>query len=116
ISGIGFALLETYKATGEEKYRAAVSSIIIILKDRAISTGKGVEWNGTTDIIAGTAGIGLFLLYAAKELPDNSLFQIANQAGRQLISLGQAEKTGTKWAMNTSFPRLMPNFSHGTAG
>jgi lantibiotic modifying enzyme len=33
-----------------------------------------------------------------------------------LIDLERPEAGGMKWAMNPKFPRLMPNFSHGTAG
>ncbi|MEW6129622.1 MAG: lanthionine synthetase LanC family protein [Acidobacteriota bacterium] len=116
IAGIGFALTETYKASKDDRYRQAALRVTQILKDRANRAGKGIEWNDTTDIIAGSAGIGLFLLYAARELGDGSLQGIAADAGRRLIELGQPEAGGTKWAMNKSFPRLMPNFSHGTAG
>jgi lantibiotic modifying enzyme len=37
-------------------------------------------------------------------------------AGARLLELGRAEHGGLKWAMNPTFARLMPNFSHGTAG
>jgi lantibiotic modifying enzyme len=125
IAGLGFALLETFKATGDEKYRQAAVRVTQRLKEsaRAIDVRPqsrrfiaGVEWNDTTDIIAGGAGTGLFLLYAAKELGDPALRRLAALAGMQLIALGKEEAGGMKWAMNKDFPRLMPNFSHGTAG
>jgi lantibiotic modifying enzyme len=125
IAGIGFALLETYKATGDEKYKQATLRVIRRLKESARSIDimpqnrrliRGADWNDTTDIIAGSAGTGLFLLYAAKELKDSALRNLAARAGTQLIALGKAEAGGLKWAMNKDFPRLMPNFSHGTAG
>ena len=31
-------------------------------------------------------------------------------------SLGRPKNGGLDWAMDPSYPRLMPNFSHGTAG
>lgn len=116
LAGLGFALVETYKVTKDEKYRSAAMRVAQLLKDRAGRAGRGIEWNDSTDIISGNAGIGLFLLYAARELGDASLQQLAVQAGQRLIEVGQPEAGGTKWAMNKSFPRLMPNFSHGTAG
>lgn len=125
IAGIGFALIETYKATSDEKYKQAAIRVLQMLKERARRIDvrpesrlyiAGADWNDTTDIIAGSAGIGLFLLYAAKELGDSSLRTLAALAGMQLIALGKAEAGGMKWAMNKDFPRLMPNFSHGTAG
>src|SRR4030095_8358140 len=65
IAGIGFVLNETFKATGDSKYRDGAIHCAKLLGERAKKTGKGIEWNDTTDIIAGGAGIGLFLLYAA---------------------------------------------------
>src|SRR5262249_5421729 len=58
----------------------------------------------------------LFLLYAARELKDPSALELATLAGRRLIELEKADAGGLKWAMDSKFPRLMPNFSHGTAG
>ncbi len=116
VAGIGFALLETYRATGNEKYRQGAWQCAALLKARAAKAGKGIEWNDTTDIISGGAGIGLFLIYAARELKEPSLRDLAVQDARRLVELGRPEKSGRKWAMNPTFQRLMPNFSHGTAG
>ncbi len=116
IAGIGFVLTETFKATGESKYRQAALQCTRLLIERAKTAGKGIEWNDTTDIIAGGAGIGLFLLYAARELNEPTLRRLAIQDADRLIELAKTENTGLKWAMNPTFARLMPNFSHGTAG
>jgi lantibiotic modifying enzyme len=125
VAGIGLALIETFKATRDERYKQAAVRVTRLLKERAHTVDlnpqsrrliQGVEWNDTTDIIAGSAGTGLFLLYAARELSDPSLKALAAQAGKRLIAAGKPEAGGVKWAMNKDFPRLMPNFSHGTAG
>lgn len=125
IAGIGFALIETFKATRDDRYKQAAVRVTQMLKERARTIDlqpqsrryiAGVEWNDTTDIIAGSAGTGLFLLYAANELGDPSLNALAAKAGMRLMALGGPEAGGLKWAMNKDFPRLMPNFSHGTAG
>ena len=116
IAGIGFALTETFKATRNEKYRRGASQCAALLAVRATKVGKGIEWNDATDVISGGAGIGLFLLYAARELNEPSFRDLAIQDARRLIELGRPEKSGLKWAMTPTFERLMPNFSHGTAG
>ena len=116
IAGIGFALTETFKATGNEKYRQGAWQCAAMLAVRARKAGKGIEWNDTTDVISGGTGIGLFLLYAARELKEPSLRDLAIQDARRLIELGRPDKNGLKWAMTPTFERLMPNFSHGTAG
>lgn len=125
VAGIGFALIETFKATRDDRYKQAAVRVTRMLKEQAHMVDlkpesrrviSGVEWNDTTDIIAGAAGTGLFLLYAASELNDPSLKMLAARAGKRLIAIGKPEAGGLKWAMNKDFPRLMPNFSHGTAG
>src|SRR4030095_5901134 len=116
IAGIGFVLNETFKATGDSKYRDGAIRCAKLLGERAKKTGKGIEWNDTTDIIAGGAGIGLFLLYAARELKEPAYRELAIKAAERLIELGQPESNGIKWRMSPGFARLMPNFSHGTAG
>jgi len=116
LAGIGFTLNEVAKATHEPKYREGALRVVDVLKTKAVEAGAGVEWNDTTDIISGSSGIGLFLLYAAKELESTEARELATRAGRRLIELGQREAGGLKWAMSRGTPRLMPNFSHGTAG
>lgn len=116
LSGIGFALQETNKITGDDRYRDGAKRCLELLAKSARRTGKGVEWNDCTDIIHGSAGIGLFLLYAAREFNDNPARDLAAQAGERLIELGKPANGGLKWAMTPGFNPLMPNFSHGTAG
>jgi lantibiotic modifying enzyme len=76
-----------------------------------------VEWSPVTDVISGTAGIGLYLISAARDLDRDDALELAAAAGRRLIAQGMAAEGGLKWAMQPSNPtRLYPNFSHGTAG
>jgi lantibiotic modifying enzyme len=116
LAGIGFTLGETWRATKDERYRRGVLNIVGILSRNAGAVGKGVQWNNTTDVISGSAGIGLFLLYADDLFHDPDSRPLAMRAGDRLLGVAIAEKGGSKWAMNPSFPRLMPNFAHGTAG
>jgi len=116
IAGIGFTLVETYKATKDPKYQQGALQCVKLIEDRAVKVGKGVQWSDTTDIIAGNAGTALFLLYAARELKQPAARDLAIQAGERLIELGQLAEGGLKWAMDPKYSRLMPNFSHGTAG
>lgn len=116
LSGIAFALEETYKAAKDEKYRRAFLDCLERIRSAAAPSGGGVEWTTTTDIISGGAGTGLFLIYAFHETGDRAWLDLAARAGARLIELGRPENGGLKWAMDPAFPRLMPNFSHGTAG
>jgi lantibiotic modifying enzyme len=116
LAGFGFALEETFKASGDPKYQEGARACLKRIREHAKSTGKGIQWSETTDIISGNSGTGLFLLYAARALNDAAARDLAAQAGQRLIEVGKPEGPGVKWAMDPKFPRLMPNFSHGTAG
>jgi lantibiotic modifying enzyme len=116
VSGIGYCLEETYRATKQDKYRQGAVRCLNLLKQWAEEKEDGIQWSETTDIISGNAGTGLFLLYLAEEWKDESVLDMARKVGDRLLSLGIPAEGGTKWAMNPQYPRLMPNFSHGTAG
>jgi lantibiotic modifying enzyme len=116
LSGIGFVLEETYRASGDERYRKGFLDALGRIASSAVTAGSGIEWSTTTDIISGNAGTGLFLIYAFRETGDQAWLDLAAKAGTRLVELGRPENGGLKWAMDPSFPRLMPNFSHGTAG
>jgi len=116
LSGVLFALEETFKATRDQKYRKGFVDGLEKIGQGAVEKGAGVEWSSVTDIIGGSAGTGLFLIYAYHETKDRAWLDLAARAGTRLIELGKPENGGLKWAMDPEFPRLMPNFSHGTAG
>jgi lantibiotic modifying enzyme len=116
VAGLGFTFGETWRATKDEKYRKAALGTVRMLTEKTAVVGKGVQWNNSNDIISGSAGIGLFLLYAAGTLKDDQATFLAVRAADRLLEVGVADKGGTRWAMDPVSPRLMPNFSHGTAG
>jgi lantibiotic modifying enzyme len=116
LAGSAFVLQETAKATGDRRFADGARRATEMIVQGAKPAGAGVEWGDTTDIISGSAGTGLFLLYAAREFQKPALAQLAARAGTRLIELARKEGPGLKWAMDPKFPRLMPNFSHGTAG
>jgi len=116
VAGLAFTLGETWRATKDEKYHRAAVAAVRRLEQMAAPVGKGVQWNNTTDVISGSAGITLFLVYADETLHAPHAFALAIRAGDRLIDLGEPGMGGAKWAMNPTSTRLMPNFSHGTAG
>jgi len=117
VAGTGFTLGQVYLVTHDAKYRDAALQCVAWLKEHAQRSGAGAQWNDTTDIIAGSSGTGLFLVWAAHELNAPGAIDLAAAAGRRLIEQGQAQAPdGLKWMMDKTFPNEMPNFSHGTAG
>jgi lantibiotic modifying enzyme len=118
LAGIGATLLELWRATGDERYRGGALAVVERLRRSARAAGAsgGVEWNDSTDVVSGSAGIGLFLLTAAERAGSAPARELALAAGRRLVELAQPAPGGLRWSMSPGFPRTMPNFSHGTAG
>jgi lantibiotic modifying enzyme len=119
VAGRAYTLAETWRATGDDRYRDAALRGLALLRERARPAGGGVEWSDSSDIISGSAGILLFLLYAARTFDDEAAagaVGLAGRAGRRLAEIGRSAEGGMKWAISADMPRLYPNFSHGTAG
>jgi lantibiotic modifying enzyme len=117
LAGLGFALTEVWKATGDLRYKDGANLVVDRLGAMAQPVGNGTEWSPVSDVISGSAGIGLYLLSAADDLSRPDALELAAAAGHRLISQQISVDGGVKWAMTPSNPtRLYPNFSHGTAG
>jgi lantibiotic modifying enzyme len=116
LAGIGFVLSEVARATSEARYRHGACRVVDVLRARAIDRGAGVEWNDTTDVVSGAAGIGLFLLYAAEALDRPDARALAARAGQRLLERALPEAGGSTWPMDGTSARRFPNFAHGTAG
>lgn len=106
VAGVGYALTELWKTTGDARYH-----------DGAVRTVRRLSQlqPPTLDIISGGAGIGLFLLYASRELHDEQALSLARCEADRLLAIRAAEPVGVSWA-DPLFEKVMPNFSHGTAG
>lgn len=117
LAGSGFTLGEAYLITDDARYRTGALECVRWIEENAQKTSDGVKWNDVTDIIGGSSGTGLFLLWSADHLHAAGAKEMAARAGDHLMAVGQHEPNGgLKWMMDPTFPREMPNFSHGTAG
>ena len=61
IAGTAIVLSYVHSVTGDERYQKGVDRALTLLQKGARRNGLGVEWNDSTDIISGSAGIGLAL-------------------------------------------------------
>jgi lantibiotic modifying enzyme len=101
IAGTGFTLGQAYLVARDPKYRDGALRAVRLLESRAKAYGDGVEWNDVTDIISGSSGTGLFLLWAGRELQAPGARALAVRAGRRLIQRAERRPDGTlKWMMN----------------
>lgn len=116
LAGVAFTLALTSRATRQPSLGATAERALAALRRTANPEGRGVTFNESTDVISGSAGIGLFLLWAEANMEDASALDLAAAAGRRLIELGTPAHGGLKWMIAPAVPRNYPNFSHGTAG
>jgi len=116
LAGIAFVLERTGRAANKGEFLEASRSALNLIKHLARPTQSGVEWSESNDIISGTAGIGLTLLWAGRTLDDGEAIGLAVRAGRTLIDNGIPAKGGLTWPISPKVPRRYPNFSHGAAG
>ena len=110
LAGASYAILETWKSTGESRYRDAAISATGLLTKRAQAAGAGVTWGPAFDISGGDAGVISYLLYAARTFDRDDWRQLARNAGKRLREIARKDAGGNLYWSAT------PNFSHGTAG
>lgn len=116
VAGVAYTLALAASVSGDTALDEAARRALRLLHQRAHPAGAGVEWDVSTDIISGAAGIGLMLLWAGPRMHDAAALDLAARAGRRLIERGQPAATGIKWLVQPDMPRNYPNFSHGAAG
>lgn len=116
LAGTAFVLDECGRALGTDRWAPAVRRALDALDKGAEPASRGRTWSTVTDIVSGTAGTGLALLSLHHRMDDEQALSLAVAAADALASVGDEAQGGRSWAVDPSFPRRMPNFSHGTAG
>lgn len=121
LAGIAFVMEETHQASGDAVYRGHAERCVTLIQQHAKPVGAGKAWpdgagREVNDIISGTAGTALGLLYADRMMGHSDAVELAVQAGQRLLELGLPAERGRRWEMWPAYEREMPNFSHGTAG
>ena len=123
-SGAGFAMIQLYKATGNEKYKTFVADIIESAKADAKpgKNGKGYSWTSFPGIV-GDAGTVLFFLYAAKAFGREDWTAFAAKAGENFLEQRHDAGNGTCWYpgvdpvyFGAKEDYIDPNFPMGTGG
>lgn len=120
IAGIGYVYQMLFQQTRHPRYKAAADEVVRALAVRAITSGDGVRWNNSVDIVNGSAGTGLFLLQAGRRLRMPQATTLGIKAGHDLLRqsepVGTGSDAGRRWRMDRMIKADLPNFAHGTAG
>lgn len=117
IAGVAFALAETAVIAEDAQLEDRAQRTFRRLVDAADQAKQGARWTEANDVLAGTAGIGLALLYAFEQFGDSTFLHTAIRAGDDLLGEAEHSPEGpTRWMRGTETALDLPNFSHGTAG
>lgn len=116
LAGVLYMLDRAHAVTGEAALGQAARRAAQLLVAGARPVGSGVAWSESNDIISGSAGIGLTLLWAATKLGMPELVTTASKAGHRLLETSIRANGGRTWPISPSVPRRYPNFSHGAGG
>ncbi len=122
LAGMGFALGLAHRVTRDDAHREGALRALALVRDAAQQTPGAANdakarWMDSTDIISGSAGTGLYLLWAHRQYGDDAGLALARGAGNALIADAERASEGQlRWKVNATIPREYPNFAHGTAG
>lgn len=116
LAGVVYVLERVHAATGRDDHGQAARRGFRLLLELARRDRETASWSGSNDVISGTAGIGLVLLWGARAFDDGRAVDLAAAAGRQLVTAGIPRGDGLTWEISPRVPRRYPNFSHGAAG
>lgn len=117
VAGTAYVLRAVYERAPSPAVERALAVARDQLRDAATIADGGVVWNGNDDIISGSAGIALTLLWLSRRDPMwLGLRPLVANAAQSMIAHGVREGNGTRWAPGRSFKKRYPNFAHGTAG
>jgi len=103
---------------------ADLARVFELLAGAAERTEAGVNWQETTEVLWGTAGIGFVLLSIGRHVMGDYALELAAQAGDWLLAVAHRTPDGLRWdpgeGPSREYPYLreiwFPNFAHGTAG
>ncbi len=116
-AGVGAALLSLAQLLNEPSYGQLAEGAGRWLLGSANSSSEGCSWPlQDTDIIAGNAGIMLFLLELHRTTGQEQFLEGARCAGDWLLGQAVTEGDGQYWFSAVGWDVIYPGFSHGTAG
>ena len=115
ISGSAFVLMETYKVTKDKQWKVSVNHCLSLIDSLSIQS-DGRYWNNFNDVLIGSSGTGLLLLYLHRELQNPKALQIAQEAAEVLEERAVKAQDSLYWYINQDTDMNLPNFSHGAAG
>lgn len=109
-AGVAMALRAWSRGAGDSAAADGAAAVAARVAERA--AGEPTDGERCTDIISGDAGILLALLASG----SGATLPAAHLLADRLAQSAEPAPGGLHWRMTADWPRLMPGFSHGTAG
>lgn len=124
VGGWALVLDELAGATGDDEVAAQASRVVHSILGAAERHGAGASWDGLSEIMWGTAGIGCLLLTVGRDRVGERALDYARGAGDWLLGCAEEAPTGIRWGLGPAYDQAFPerakvrypNFAHGTAG
>ncbi len=116
LAGVGFTLTEVFKSTGNKEYKQGALQTITLLEQSSNKSANGIHWGSITDIVYGSAGIGLYLQYLTNELGSKKADRLSRLVAEGLLDNAIEVNKGLRWKVFPDYKYFMDNFSHGTSG
>jgi lantibiotic modifying enzyme len=124
IAGWAVALDLIAEHSGDAETASLAERVLRKLLEAASAGPRGAHWDGITEILWGTAGIGCALLSLGPKYLGPPAVELAASAGDWLLGAAETAPDGIRWGLGDGAyatgrynPRLRyPNFAHGTAG
>lgn len=131
--GLAFALIELWRASGDDAYRTAADQLLRRLRAAAVPLGSGVGWcepdpfadmtgvydaHEIFDQSVGACGAGMVFLHAARTGAVPDALEWATATADRLLDVAEREQYGWRWNLMADMPYVFraPNFAHGSAG
>ncbi len=116
LPGVAVVLVEAAEQLHDDRYRAGSLRLTDAVHDVAKEVPDGVEWNAYQDVLFGSAGTGLFLLWAERQLGHRESLDLARSVGQTLLARARSDSGGVNWSFRKDREIILPNFSHGAPG
>jgi lantibiotic modifying enzyme len=117
MAGTAYALECAHAVSRQRKYRNGAADYFDSIKARARRVSGGASWDENIDVLVGSAGTALTLLWWADAVDDPESRELAAQAGHTVIERAEPTPDGNlRWRWRVAAPTYTPNFNHGTAG
>ncbi|MER5928970.1 class IV lanthionine synthetase LanL [Streptomyces sp. NPDC002054] len=128
VAGAGMTHLRFWEATGEERYLDRVRQAADHLSSAAVRTEGSVLWPVPGELLSspsdithygfahGAAGIGAFLLAAARATGTTGYGELAAEAARTLLALAEVEEAAAYWRSGEKNSPRKTHWCSGSSG